>query len=108
MLDAGTSTPRERLTRREAGAQSHGPPEPPEAAGLPNGAGAKGGALYPSGHGPILTERKEWGSLPYFHRQSSPIHCWASQAVVGLESNAHGTSGESSASFGFGHELQGH
>ena len=44
MLDAGTSTPRERQTRREAGAQSHGPLDLREVAGLPNGGGAKGGA----------------------------------------------------------------
>ena len=45
MLDAGTSTPRERQTRREAGAQSlKGLSNLREVAGLPNGGGAKGGA----------------------------------------------------------------
>jgi hypothetical protein len=44
MLDAGNLLPRERQTRREAGAQSHGPLDLREVAGLPNGGGAKGGA----------------------------------------------------------------
>jgi hypothetical protein len=105
MLDAGTWAPRERLTRREAGAQSHGP--------LPRRGGRATERRWSQGWGqalervesPTLTE-KGVGLHP-IHRRSSPIHRWAPQAVVEFSSNAHGTSAESSASFGFGPNLQG-